>query len=623
MLELKFIHDAIPSESSISLELKTQRYYDQIKYVDQSAATEVKLGFIQSSPYAINELLYVENHTDKSNRWKLRNVRSFESTTVELTNTNYVFSDIKKGHTIYWYCTELEEEPSSVSIMRETRRGTEPFYDFLVEGTRIYYNAANTFNITTDNYQIYHLTYNSSSGIVTKLLEAHPVIREISWDDIDETGAILPDRKRYLINQISDRYEYTFYNCDTRIFTRSGNEKLSFDLKGTSTEESIYLKVKLSEFSTSVDGNTYNYLLPEYVPNSEVYDSSLSYKRVTKNIIKVEGGALVQDETKPITLALYDRSNTLLRTDSNVGANALDKIDYKDGFIILPYAIEQDQILAIGGYQYQNNYVYGNLDLNPIFNSDFLSGSSYLFYWKPNQTERAIHWVLFSGGGIVSCSDPDYALTISGSFNIATIIGYSKEEAMQELFNAGSASSQQWQPIAEIHNIRDTSSATYYNLMEKRLLKEDFDFSSYHFIALTDILDARGIELPINKTIVINTNYGLLAGTTFEEIKEILSNYLPPGTLVLEQNIDDPVIDSYEDDGSNATWILSLNSLTSYEVLQDNGSGFTTIDTISGSNSYELIIESSAATTQNTYKIVAVYGSESYDTNFILTIMGS
>jgi hypothetical protein len=626
MTELKFVHDAIPRDSTYSLELKTQRYYDNIKYVEQSAATEVKVGFIEAPSYKLSDLLYLQNHTAKSNRTRLRNVRSFESTTIELSNTNYVFSDTKQGHTIYWYCTELEEAPSNVSIYRETRRGTEPVYDFLVEGDRIYYNFSNSYNPSTNNYTIYHLTYNSSTGVVTKLLEAQPVVRAVSWEDIDESGSIISGRKRYLINQVGTNYEYTFYNCNPKIFTRSGNEKISYDLKGLSTEDSIYVKLKLSEFSSSVDGTTYEYVLPEFTSFSETYDPAISYKIVTPSIIKLEGGELVRDETKPISISLYDRANNLLRTDYSDGAPPIipiDKIDYKDGFILLPYAIEADQSLTISGYQKTDSYTVASLDVNPIFNTDFVPGSSYLFYWKPDQTETGIHWVLFSNGYIVKCSDPLYELTISGVFNTATIINISKEEAFQELFDVGSTASQQWLPIVEVHNTKDSSAATYFNLMEKKLLVDAFDFSTYHFVTLTDLLDSRGLEIPINKTIVVDTNYDLLSRTDFEEIKTRLSNFVTPGTLILERNVDDPVIENYEDNGSEAVWELSLNPNATYTVQLDTGAGFTILETITEQDSHLLTIDTSSSSTLLTYKLAVTYDSTSYDTNFLLEIMGA
>jgi hypothetical protein len=159
--------------------------------------------------------------------------------------------------------------------------------------------------------------------------------------------------------------------------------------------------------------------------------------------------------------------------------------------------------------------------------------------------------------------------------------------------------------------------------MEKKLLVDAFDFSTYHFVTLTDLLDSRGLEIPINKTIVVDTNYDLLSRTDFEEIKTRLSNFVTPGTLILERNVDDPVIENYEDNGSEAVWELSLNPNATYTVQLDTGAGFTILETITEQDSHLLTIDTSSSSTLLTYKLAVTYDSTSYDTNFLLEIMGA
>ena len=618
---LKFRHTEATVETNIPLEIKTNRYFDQLKLVQEASPQEVKLGFLRTDRLTPDQIINTVNLTGKTNRLRLRDTRIIHGTSFVAKNNNYIFTDKKSGGTHYWYCVEFNEAPSNIIVTKITQRGETVVTDYIVEGTRLYHNYRNEFK-SASNFSVYHLSYSDSTTNYNALLEARPVIREIVSDDIDEDGNIYSDRKRFYVEKIASSYYYTFYNCSETIYVRANNEKLTYSIKKGTIDDSIYMRFKLSNYQKMIGGVLYNYDLPELTVAQE-FDSSINYSPVSKNIIKVEGGELINEDNKPITIVIRDANNNLIDTYSNQGTNPIDKIDYIDGFIILPRDIKSDWSITISGYQKTEELTFQGLDINPLINSDFLIDSYYLFYWKPNDLDQGIHYLHFVNEEVVDCSDTSLALVTGepAGFNTNTVINKTREEINEEFLDNNESSSQNM-AIVEVHFSR-TKAIDFkaFPIKENALIPDDFDFATYHQISMTDLINERGFEFPLNNTVIVGTTYSELENTSESAIKEALYELIGNGKLILIDNLDDPKDFELEDDGEEVTVTCTIRATGVYSLYRNSSLIATPI---TGSSIYQFSYTSPnavGATPESVeYKLTITEEGTEYDTTGIIYV---
>jgi hypothetical protein len=298
-------------------------------------------------------------------------------------------------------------------------------------------------------------------------------------------------------------------------------------------------------------------------------------------------------------------------------------IDYREGFIYLPMAINPAWTLQISGVQKKTAYLYDSLDLNPFYNEDFVDESSYLFYWKPNDSTNGIHWLQFYNDKCIECSDPAYKLLFDGSFNPVTIVGLERDAIDDELSHLGDNSSK-YIFLKEVSFKKPPASIKVIDIHERQILSSDFDYVKHHQVSLTDGASERGLQYPLNNTIVVATDYQ--QPFTDTEILEYVSRYAGPGKVVQLFNPQKPTVLSSKDENAIVTVTLSLSEGDSYYLWKEDIYQSDDWDNIAGpitDSTYDLEYTSPliGVPSIQRYKMTIMFDEEHVETNFIIEVM--
>ena len=611
-------------ESDVIIGLKTVRYYDQLKLVTDASDQDVKLACLIAGRVNPTQVLSIRSFTNEIDRFALQQVREHRGSTFISPSKNLEFTDKRVGGTTYWYVYEFEEAPTDVRVFKKTRSGRLEVIDFLLEGNLLYHNLSNSFDVKSGAYTLYYITYNSQSATFTKLLETKSAISEISLDDIEADGSITSYKKRFLRELVVDRYHYSFHNTEDRLSYRGFSNRIETDLRNQSIEDSMFLSFSLSEFNTVFDGTSCSYLFPESYDIGELYDSNINYRMVTSSIVKVGGGQLIERESAPINIQVLNETGTLLTTYSNYGTNAINKIDYLNGFIELPMAMSSTWRLVISGTQKKDTYTYSSLDLNPFYNASFVEDSFYIFYWKPNDSSAAIHWLQFYNGKCIDCSDTALKLIVSDAYNPDTIVGL-EYSALFEEKGYGNDNSYQYIFLEEIGYKKPPVSITAVDVHEKKILSSSFDYDAHHQVSVTDLVSERGLEYPLNNTIVIKTDYE--NSFTETQLKEAVARYASLGKLLKVVNVEDPIVLSIETDASLTAVTVQLcegEPYTLWREVSHMGNVWEEVQNFTASETYSLVYTNPAAgdSQLQRYKLTTTNSDATVsDTNFIIEVI--
>ena len=611
-------------ESDVTIDLKTVRYYDQLKLVTDASDQDVKLACLIADRINPAQVLSIRSFTNEIDRYALQQVREHRGSTFISPSKNIEFTDKRAGGTTYWYVYEFEEAPTDVRIFKKTRSGRLEVIDFLLEGNLLYHNLSNSFDIKSGAYTLYYITYNSQSATFTKLLETKSAISEISLDDIEADGSITSYKKRFLRELIVDRYHYSFHNTDDRLSYRGFSKRIETDLRNQSIEDSMFLSFSLSEFNVEFDGTSYSYLFPESYDVGELYDSNINYRMVTSSIVKVGGGQLIERESAPINIQVVNETGTILTTYSNYGTNAINKIDYLNGFIELPMQLSSTWRLVISGTQKKDTYTYSGLDLNPFYNASFVEGSFYIFYWKPNDSSTSIHWLQFYNEKCIDCSDDALKLIVSDAYNPDTIVGLEYSALFDER-GYGNDNSHQYVFLEEIGYKRPPVSIAAVDLHEKKILSSDFDYEAHHQISVTDLVSERGLEYPLNNTVIIKTDYE--NSFTETQLKDAVARYASLGKLLSVVNVEDPIVLSIETDSSQTTITVQLCEGEHYSLWWETshmGNIWTQMDDFTADETYSFsfVNPTESDSRLRRYKLTTTNSDATVsDTSFIIEVI--
>ena len=608
-------------ETDYSIDLKTTRYYDSIRFVTECGEQDVKLACLIGGNQTPASLINIRSYEEEANRFSLLHVRTGTGLTFSSPTKAFEFTDNPN----YWYVYEFTENPLELKVYKEARSRRLLMNDYELRDNLLYHNYRNTYDAKSGAYTVYQIVYSDSSGSHTKVLETKNLISEIGLTDIEEDGSILPYKKRFLREQVANTYFFSFYNTNNRFFYKASKDKLISEIDSQTISDSIYLAFDLTDFSTVYDSITYNYLFPEAATLGEEFDSSITYRMVTRNLVKVFGGSLIDRESSPLEIQVLNETGDLLTSYSNYGTNPISMIDYKEGFLYLPMAINPSWTLQISGIQNKTAYLYDSLDLNPSFNENFINESSYLFYWKPNDSSNGIHWIQFYNGKSIECSDESLRLISGGFFNPTTIVGLEYDAITDELSNLGN-NSYRYIFLKEVSYKKPPASIEMIDIHERQILSSDFDYVTHHQVSLTDGVSEQGLEYPLNNSIVVNVDYDILQEFTETEIKAHVAKYATPGKVVQLFNPQDPIVESYLDRNGVVTISLTLSNGESYSLWKEETylSGTWNVEeTDIVSSPYSLQFSSPTIGSPNIqrYKLTIQIGNEPIDTNFLIEVM--
>jgi len=318
-----------------------------------------------------------------------------------------------------WYVHDSEIITNVTSIQK-----FESFYkpkvngsSYLIDNGKLYTNFQNTYDFKNDSYVFYKVTGITNSGeTVTELLNLKPAFTEASWEDIDGSGDFKND-----IYTVEEKRGYWNFNVFFKggFTSRMCNNGLNEYYWKPDAERILKIKNTNAIYSSdpwnlrvqnsSVYQGDYKYCVPEYLkqPYSPIYpcikQNEKTCIKVTSNILKIPSSKIYFDSNQNIhlDLILFDKDENptnAYTTDSSKHDNlysngikyvygAISSIDQSNAFIEMSSEVLATAItVKCTYYESVSDFVYLNLDLNPV-NNKKLENNKTVIYLKPQKQD--------------------------------------------------------------------------------------------------------------------------------------------------------------------------------------------------------------------------------------------
>lgn len=335
---------------------------------------------------------------------------------------------------------------AQLKVLSKGNRNTEEqgFYFNQEEGI-VYTNYKNYFNFETFEYNLYFITgidYDNNS--FTELLNPEPVVKELSWEDIDPQTNLI--KKDYFCFQRERNNQGKYFVFD--ILT--SESKLGLECSENDSVKGFYVKALEANILKLKESDSFGLENPWYlkVSNSETFLQNSFYKLpeyetqafypergyiqlLDKDCFYVENGiiklpvenvkvdglnnfhfnlyVLDQDET---LIHYYSTNESLIGlTKDNIECKPFEYInaDEESGFISLSPSVLPNQKLKADFIYYSKDYVYTDIDFNPVNNSRARE-NIFIIYLKPysSNVSKCIYYIeLDFKGKIINSNDPE------------------------------------------------------------------------------------------------------------------------------------------------------------------------------------------------------------------------
>lgn len=307
----------------------------------------------------------------------------------------------------------------------------------------IYTNYKNYFNFETYEYNLFYITgIDYDNNPFTELLNPEPVVKELSWEDIDpETNKIKKDYFCFQ-RQINTQGKYFVFDILT------SESKLGLECSENDSVKGFYVKaiesnilrlkesdsiglenpwyLKISNCETFLQNNFYK--LPEYETQAfypergyvQLLDKDCFYvengiiKLPVENV-KVDGASnyhfnlYVLDQDDQL-LYYYSTNESLFGTiKDNIECKPFEyiNVDEESGFVSLSPSVLPNQKLKADFIYYSKDYIYTDIDFNPVNNSRARE-SIFIIYLKPYTSimQKTIFFLeLDFNGNIINSND--------------------------------------------------------------------------------------------------------------------------------------------------------------------------------------------------------------------------
>lgn len=302
----------------------------------------------------------------------------------------------------------------------------------------VYTNYKNYFNFETYEYNLYFLNgIDFDNNPFTELLNPEPVIKELNWEDIDpETGYI---KKNFFCFQRerNDLGKYFYFDILT------SESKLGIECSEEDNVKGFYVKaldsnvirikdtdsfgienpwhLKITNSESFLENNFYK--LSEY--NSQPFFLESGYLQLLdKDCFYIENGIIKLPVETPridpennfhFNLYVLDADSKLeyfYSTNESLFGSFLDNIECKpfefincdsqSGFVSFSPSVLPSQKLKADFVYYSKEYIYTDLDFNPINNSR-VRENIFVLYMKPfsNLRNKSIYYLELDYKGII------------------------------------------------------------------------------------------------------------------------------------------------------------------------------------------------------------------------------
>lgn len=554
--------------------------------------------------------------------------------------TDRALPDAKGNIVPLFWCHKLPANTTSVRIEHVTHLfNKEIEHGFLIteSKSRVYFNFTNSFNPLTGAYSLYYITAITSDGTIVKgLINPESGVGEAGWEDIDEeTGVLDPSSLYYTKEATASGFTYYFSEAGTyyvKVLDTSLISPMSFP--NTLSDDGWFPRFSAGGFShVGVDGVSHTYLVPEYETISffpsrpYFYDSSSSAVAVNSTTLYLGRSDLAIDTfLKPLDLVISTPSGEVLYALTTNAAKdgtthsgsikwSTDEIaswDNSTGIIDLNITIDAEWDLHASYIYEVRELLYTETNLNPIYN-DLVYNHFYVYYCKPDVTDRAIHHLVVRNDGIVvDCSDDTYALLVGGVYNPNTIVGMLYRPSIgavyqantwTDLFSTDGLNSNQYLILAEYFFVERKNGALI-DVIDVRIpgnaLNEDrYGDTVYRNPKLYQSEFAAtfyGTEWPQNNAYCIRLSRSLLEDFggifTDETLREALYTWMPAGKEIVfewDETVDVVAIENIIPEQLTITWntvgpgfcydiYRSASKTTGFELLST-----VCVDYVSGS----------------------------------------
>lgn len=628
---IEAIHDmgSLPDnyvELEASLNLHIHSRIEKFKYKRDIPSESVPIAYIGGDKISSKKNLrlvdrsYMLNGNTKSslNGWLKTTNSSITTGKNKLLITDQVFINSKnRKQPLFWaHKLPTDTVKCSLKIIKNGRIKEETEgYKVDLETGYIYTNYKNTFDEDTGAYKIFFIETVTSDGVgAVSLLDRVPVIREATWEDVDQTtGTLYTDRKVYTLS--TDASGTTYYlNVPGTYYYKEMSDTL-LNLKppfGDGPEDFWFTRVSNVDLSV-LTGTVKRYWVPEYnfqnfFPYKPyVYSSFMKFESTNDKILKSLRPklAIKPEEDRHLNLFVYSYENELLKvlttdtaldgkrySNTNVfyESNRIQSWDNEGGFISLAIPIHASWWISGETYFEADDFEYQEVNLNPIMNPD-VADSMVVIYCIPNvlNTERAIHHLIVDKQGkITYCSQGEgYSYSnlqpiAGGLYNPSTVYGMtyvdeSSDECFISLYCCGYENSTQYVILGEYTIDMSAQESTVIDVRQeggciRPLNRPDAYRRNHRLLQSKYGYGEDGEEVPQNGVIIIKAPITLLKdyGGSFvqEDAEAYIKRYLhiastciieweyPKSTISVDLKTDGEVTINYTWEGEYAYFLL-------------------------------------------------------------------
>jgi hypothetical protein len=546
--------------------------------------------------------------------------------------TDKALPDAKGNIVPLFWCHKLPVNTTSVRIEHVTHLfNKEIEHGFLIteNKSKLYFNFTNTFNPLTGAYSLYYVTAITSDGIILKgLINPESGVSEATWEDVDEETGILDASSVYYTKEESTSgFTYYFSEAGTlyvRVLDTSLISPMSFP--NTLSTDGWFPRFSAGGFShVGIDGVAHTYSVPEYESISffpsrpYFYDSSSSVVAVNSTTLYLGRSDLAIDTLlKPLDLVISTKSGialyaitTDLSKDSTTYNGSIkwssDEIaswDNSTGIIDLNITIDANWHINASYIYEVRELLYTETNLNPIYN-DLVYNHFYVYYCKPDVTDRAIHHLIIRNDGvIVDCSDDAFALLVGGIYNPNTVIGMLYRPSLgstyqantwTDLFSTQGLNTNQCLVLAEYFFVERKNGALV-NVVDVRIPGNVLNSTNYADAVYRNpkLFQSQyaatwyGAEWPQNNAYCVRLSRTLLEDFggifTDETLREALHTWMPAGKDIVfewDETVDTLAIENIIPEQLTVTW-NTIESGFCYDIYRSASktTGFELLTTV-------------------------------------------
>lgn len=310
----------------------------------------------------------------------------------------------------------------------------------------VYNNLLSAFDQSTGEVTAYYIRYSVRNPVgsilsFTELVSNVPVFNPADYSDLDSNFVIIDDgRKVYLVESQDDTLRVKLPHSGNYSFQLLEDAKVQLiPPPQADINDPWYVSVSNGKFSTLIDGQPYQYSVPEF--GTQAWDPYYPFKSsqfensnfVSAKLVKLNRTNINTDTTQSghVSLLIYDKDDVpvaafttytgltglvaenseLYQTWTNVERTGIRSVDAREGLVDLDGIRLRSDYRILGSYLYNESaYEVTAIDFNPFRNPD-IRAKTVSFFVKPSTSSdtltQAIYYTMQDASGKVIKSNLD------------------------------------------------------------------------------------------------------------------------------------------------------------------------------------------------------------------------